>query len=122
MAVFVAFKPKVPDDVGDCGEKLLEDVCFTFRVGGQFLFLLLLRDFLGSHTFDVHVMDFLESFVFLCEFLLVYSPVSREFALNQIIPSDFSLVCLQLVVRFQAWGLVWGLFFAFEIFQEAVFE
>ena len=102
VAVFVAFKPKFPDNVSDCGEKSLEYVCFAFRADGRFLILLLLlllfRDFLCSHTSCSHFMGFLESFVFLGEFPLVFSPVSREFAPNQVGPPDFPLVCLQLVV------------------------
>ena len=96
MAVFVAFEPEFMYDVGDCGEKSLEYVCFAFRADGRVLILLLLRDFLCSHTFCSHFVGFLESFVFLGEFPLVFSPVSREFAPNQVVPTDFPLVCLQL--------------------------
>ena len=100
VAVFVAFEPEFMYDVGDCREKSLEYVCFAFWAGGRVLVLLLLLfwDFLCSHTFCSHFVVFLELFVFLGEFSLVFSPVSREFAPNQVVPTDFPLVCLQLVV------------------------
>ena len=100
VAVFVAFEPKFPEDVSDCGEKSLEYVCFAFWADGRVLVLLLLlfRDFLCLHTFCSHFVGFLEPFVFLGELSLVFSPVSREFTPNQVGPMDFPLVCLQLVV------------------------
>ena len=87
-------------DVSDCGEKSLKYVCFAFRADGRVLVLILLlfRDFFCSHTFCSHFVGFLESIVFLGELSLVFSPVSREFAPNQVGPTDFSLVCLQLMV------------------------